>query len=102
MLKKTFDEEKGNTRVIRRALDSLSKAGRKLFTRIALTDFDLFINYDYVINKKLLMPPPDTIIPIELQKEARTGVNFENPELSVVFKDHEEKKALFRVDEICK
>ncbi|MFS8001365.1 hypothetical protein Hanom_Chr13g01189551 [Helianthus anomalus] len=101
-LKKIYDQDKGNTRFVRRALYSLSKARVKLFERAALSDFDLCINFDYVHKKKVHIPPPDTSIPAELEEEARTGVIFEKPKLSVVFRDIEEKKALFRVVDICK
>ncbi|MFS7913381.1 hypothetical protein Hanom_Chr02g00141171 [Helianthus anomalus] len=93
MLKKSFDQEKGNTRFIRRALHSLSKAGEKMFIRIALTDFDIRINYDQVTNRKVLMEKP---------RRSQAGVIFEETVLLVVFRDHEEKKSLFRDEEICK
>ncbi|KAJ0512122.1 hypothetical protein HanIR_Chr11g0559681 [Helianthus annuus] len=101
-LKKIYDEDKGNTKVIRRALNNISKAAIKLFQRIALSDFALFINYDYVHQKKVHIPPPDTSIPKELEKEARTGVILEQVGLSVVFRDIEGNKALFRTNDICK
>ncbi|MFS7936201.1 hypothetical protein Hanom_Chr05g00412711 [Helianthus anomalus] len=47
-MKKEYEKEKGNTQFYRRALKSISKAGIKLFERIAFADFDLCINYDYV------------------------------------------------------
>ncbi|MFS7969018.1 hypothetical protein Hanom_Chr09g00804251 [Helianthus anomalus] len=97
ILKKIYSQDKGNNRFVRRALDSMSKAGVKLFKRVALSDFDLCINYDHIHQKKVHIPPPDTSIPAELEKEARIGVIFEQPGLSVVFMDIEGKKALFRV-----
>ncbi|MFS8005174.1 hypothetical protein Hanom_Chr13g01234291 [Helianthus anomalus] len=97
MLKKTYDQDKGNTRFIRRSLHSLTKAGVKLFERVALSDFDLCINFDYVHSKKVHLPPPNTSITAELEEDAKTGVIFEKLELSVVFRDIEEKKAPFEV-----
>ncbi|MFS7947329.1 hypothetical protein Hanom_Chr06g00547071 [Helianthus anomalus] len=102
MMKRSFDKEKGNTKSIRRALHSLSEAGIKLFKRITLTDFDLCINHELINQRKVPMSSPDTSIPPELEREARTGVIFEDPELSIVFRDHDKKKALFRVKEICR
>ncbi|MFS7928758.1 hypothetical protein Hanom_Chr04g00324511 [Helianthus anomalus] len=79
MLKRSFDKEKGNTKFIRRALHSLSEAGIKLFKRIALIDFDLCINHELINQRKVLMSSPDTSIPPKLEREARTGVIFEDP-----------------------
>ncbi|MFS7934706.1 hypothetical protein Hanom_Chr05g00394871 [Helianthus anomalus] len=101
-MKKIYDEDKGNTKVFRRALNSISKAGIKLFERVALSDFDQCINYDHVHQKKVHVPPPDTSIPKELEKEARTGVILEQTGLSVVFRDIEGNEALFRTIDICK
>ncbi|MFS7899011.1 hypothetical protein Hanom_Chr00s040237g01774081 [Helianthus anomalus] len=72
-LKKTYDDDKGNNKHVRRALNSISKAGVKLFEMVAFTDFDLCINYDNIHQKKFHIPPPDTFIPKELEKQARTG-----------------------------
>ncbi|MFS7953686.1 hypothetical protein Hanom_Chr07g00621551 [Helianthus anomalus] len=97
MLKKIYDQDMGNIRFIRRALHNLIKVGVNLFERVALSDFDLCTNYDYIHRKKVHSPPPDTSILAELEEEARTGVIFENPELSVVLRDIEEKNALLEL-----
>ncbi|MFS7963213.1 hypothetical protein Hanom_Chr08g00735421 [Helianthus anomalus] len=91
-----------NIRFVRRALNSLSKAGVKLFERATLSDFDLCINFDYVHKKKVHIPPPDKSIHAEHEEETRTGVILEQPELSIVFRNIEEKKVLFRIVHICK
>ncbi|MFS7995460.1 hypothetical protein Hanom_Chr12g01118161 [Helianthus anomalus] len=62
-LKKIYDQDKGNNRFVRRALDSISKAGVKLFEKVALSDFDMCINYDNIHQKKVHILPPDTSIP---------------------------------------
>ncbi|MFS8021340.1 hypothetical protein Hanom_Chr16g01426271 [Helianthus anomalus] len=62
-LKKIYDEDKGNTKVVRRALNSISKSGINLFERVALFDFDLSINYEHAHQKNVCVPPPDTSTP---------------------------------------
>ncbi|MFS7938435.1 hypothetical protein Hanom_Chr05g00439681 [Helianthus anomalus] len=96
-LNRIYDKDKGNNKFVRRALDIMSKAGVKLFERATLSDFDLCINFDHVHKKNVHIPPPDTSIHTELEKEARTRVIFEQLEISVVFRDIEEKKALFEL-----
>ncbi|MFS7991887.1 hypothetical protein Hanom_Chr12g01075881 [Helianthus anomalus] len=100
-MKNIIDEWKGNSTVIRRALDSLKSAGAKLYQRAALADFDLCINFEY--STKVLIPPPNTSIPAEIpSKLARTGAIFDIPEIFAVFKDAHEEKALFKISEICR
>ncbi|MFS7936161.1 hypothetical protein Hanom_Chr05g00412181 [Helianthus anomalus] len=101
-LKKIFYEDKRNNKVVRKALNNNSKVRIKLFERIALFDFDLCINYDYVHQKVVHIPPPNTSIPKELEKEAITGVILEQAGLFVVFRDIDGNKALFRTIDICK
>ncbi|MFS7949523.1 hypothetical protein Hanom_Chr06g00572571 [Helianthus anomalus] len=107
-MKDYCEKEKGNTQFIRRALTSISKVGIKLFERIAFSDFDLCINCDYVYNKKVYLTAPDTTIPSELIEEARSGDIIELPMIkdrhnySVVYRDSEKNKALFRSVDICK
>ncbi|MFS7904101.1 hypothetical protein Hanom_Chr01g00032031 [Helianthus anomalus] len=93
-LKRINDQDKGNTRFVRRAIDSLSKAGVKLFEKAALSDFDLCINFDYVHKKKVHIPLPDTSIPAEVEEETRTSVIFEQPEHLRLFSETLKKRRL--------
>ncbi|MFS7988234.1 hypothetical protein Hanom_Chr11g01032271 [Helianthus anomalus] len=103
-----YEKEKGNTKEIRRALKSISNAGVKLFERIAFSDFDLCINYDYVHNKKVYLSAPSTTISSKLIEDARSGDIIELPMIrdrhnySVVYKDFEKNQALFRSVNIIK
>ncbi|MFS7917909.1 hypothetical protein Hanom_Chr03g00194741 [Helianthus anomalus] len=54
-MKQLVDKEKGNTKYKRRAIN-IYKAGRKLYQRAALADFDMCMSFEY--NKKLHTPPP--------------------------------------------
>ncbi|MFS7921279.1 hypothetical protein Hanom_Chr03g00234941 [Helianthus anomalus] len=56
-MKQIIDQQKGNTMYIRRALHSIKEAGRKLYHRPTLADFDLCINFEY--SKKVHTPPPN-------------------------------------------
>ncbi|MFS8024400.1 hypothetical protein Hanom_Chr16g01462781 [Helianthus anomalus] len=97
--KQLIDNDKSSAVVIRRALDSIKKAGEELYQRAALTDFDLCINFEY--SKKVLTPPPNNTIPAEIPpNKVRTGAIFDKPEICVVFKNAYDEKALFRVSEI--
>ncbi|MFS7918206.1 hypothetical protein Hanom_Chr03g00198111 [Helianthus anomalus] len=51
-MKDVYEMEKRNTKEVRRALKSISKAGILLFKRMAFSDFYLCINYEHVHNKK--------------------------------------------------
>ncbi|MFS7934863.1 hypothetical protein Hanom_Chr05g00396651 [Helianthus anomalus] len=107
-MKDFYEKEKGNTQFIRRALKSISNAGIKLFERVAFSEFDLCINYDYVHNKKVYLTAPDTSISSELIEDARSKDIIELPKIkdrhnySVVYIDFEKNKALFRSVNICK
>ncbi|MFS7913335.1 hypothetical protein Hanom_Chr02g00140641 [Helianthus anomalus] len=63
-LKQLIDNDRSSAVVIRRALDSIKKAGEKLYKRVALTDFDMCINFEY--NNKVLTPPPNNSIPAKI------------------------------------
>ncbi|MFS7916857.1 hypothetical protein Hanom_Chr03g00182281 [Helianthus anomalus] len=97
-MKQIIDQQKGNSRYNRRALHSISKEGRKVYHRAALADFDLCINFEY--NKKVHIPPPNNTIPAEIISKARTRAIFETPIISVVFKDANDERALYRINEI--
>ncbi|MFS7987418.1 hypothetical protein Hanom_Chr11g01022441 [Helianthus anomalus] len=83
---------------IRRALHNIKEAGRKMYHRATLADFDLCINFEY--SRKVHTPPPNNTIPAEIISKARTGVIFETPKILVVFKDANDERALFRNNEI--
>ncbi|MFS7928636.1 hypothetical protein Hanom_Chr04g00323071 [Helianthus anomalus] len=98
-LKQLIDKEKSNTIQIRRALDNIKDVGMKIYQRAALAYYDLCVNFEY--SSKVLTPPPDNTIPAEiLLSKARTGSIFDKPEMSMVFKDAHDEKALFRISEI--
>ncbi|MFS7953020.1 hypothetical protein Hanom_Chr07g00613761 [Helianthus anomalus] len=97
-MKEITDQQKGNIVHIRRALHSIKEAGKKIYQRATLADFDLCINFEY--NRKVQTPPPNNTIPAEILFKARTRAIFETAEMSVVFKDANDEKALFRINEI--
>ncbi|MFS7898843.1 hypothetical protein Hanom_Chr11g01036031 [Helianthus anomalus] len=101
-LRKTCEEEKSYIKTIRRAINSIFTSGIIVFTRIDLRDFDLCILLYHEIYGKLLITPPCKEIPDELKVEARTGLIFEKPELSVIYRHINEERAMFRLSEICK
>ncbi|MFS7963048.1 hypothetical protein Hanom_Chr08g00733581 [Helianthus anomalus] len=45
-LKQLIDNDRSSAVVIRRALDSIKRAREKLYQMVALTDFDLCINFE--------------------------------------------------------
>ncbi|MFS7888757.1 hypothetical protein Hanom_Chr00s000002g01598821 [Helianthus anomalus] len=97
-MKQIIDQAKGNIKYNRRALHSIIEVGRKAYQRAALADFDLCINFEY--SKKVHIPLSNNTIPAEIISKARSGSIFETPEISVVFKDDYNERALFRIDEI--
>ncbi|MFS7976781.1 hypothetical protein Hanom_Chr10g00896411 [Helianthus anomalus] len=107
-MKDHYEKEKKNTKEIRRALKGILNAGIKMFERVAFSEFDLCINYDYVHNKKVYLSAPDTSIPSELIENARSRDIIELPMIKdihnygVVYRDFEKNKALCRSVDICK
>ncbi|MFS7913373.1 hypothetical protein Hanom_Chr02g00141081 [Helianthus anomalus] len=71
-MKNHYENEIGNKQFLRKPLKSIAKARITLFGTIAFADFDLSINYDYVHQKKVHLPPPGISIPLELKDHART------------------------------
>ncbi|MFS7967235.1 hypothetical protein Hanom_Chr09g00783411 [Helianthus anomalus] len=50
-LRKTHEEDKSHNRIV------FTRNGIKVFTRIAISDFDLCINFDHVVKGKLFISP---------------------------------------------
>ncbi|MFS7907204.1 hypothetical protein Hanom_Chr01g00068551 [Helianthus anomalus] len=90
-MKNHYEKEKGNNRFMRRAPRSITKAGIKLFERIAFVDFNLCINYDCVHQKKVHLPPLDTSIPLELKDHTRTRDIFELSKINVSIEEKDDQ-----------